>query len=74
MDKAASQVSSEAQLKPEDLKPGDILRAPNGELWNVDYVFPEKLVLYRRIDVFDLEGWKPVDSYHITGGKEKPSK
>lgn len=61
-------------MKPENLKPGDILRAPNGELWNVEHVFPEKVVLKQRRDVFDLAGWEPVDSYHITGGKEKPSK
>lgn len=54
-------------MKPEDLRPGDILRDKEGELWNVEHVFPEKLVIVRRESLFDLEGWEKVDSYHITG-------
>lgn len=62
-------------MKPEDLKPGDILRAPDGQLWNVDQVLSNGGVLVvQRQAVYDLTGWEPVDSYHITGGKEKPSK
>jgi hypothetical protein len=65
-------------LKPEDIKnlrQGDILRAPDGQTWNVDQVLSNGGVLVvQRKAVYDLSEWKPVDSYHITGGKEKPSK
>lgn len=56
-------------MKPTDLQKGDILRAPNGELWNVEYVFPEKIVVVRREDVFELAGWEKVDAYTLTGKK-----
>lgn len=64
-----SQVPSETQLKPEDLKVGDILRDPRtGELWNVDQVLSNGgVLLIQRRSVYDLTGWEPVDSYHITG-------
>lgn len=55
-------------MKPEDLKPGEILRDPEGNLWNAEYVFPEKIVAVRRKDVFDLTGWEKVNHYTLTGG------
>lgn len=54
-------------MKPEDLERGDILRAPNGVLWNVECIFPEKIVVKRVEDVFDLSGWEKVDPYFLTG-------
>jgi hypothetical protein len=60
-------------MKPEDLKKGDILRAPDGQLWNVDQVLSNDGVLVvQRQAVYDLSGWEPVDSYHITGKGSKP--
>lgn len=56
-------------MKPEDLRPGDIVRDPQGVLWNAEYVFPEKIVAVRRIDVLDLTGWEKVDHYTLTGGR-----
>jgi hypothetical protein len=32
------------------------------------------VLVVQRKAVYDLSEWKPVDSYHITGGKEKPSR
>lgn len=58
-------------MKPEDIKRGDILRAPDGELWNAEYIFPNKIVAVQRIDVFDLTGWEKAGSYNLTG-KEIP--
>jgi signal peptidase I len=37
-------------MKREDIRPGDIVRDPKGELWNVQYVYPEKIVVVRRED------------------------
>lgn len=55
-------------MKPEDLKPGDILRAPDGQLWNVDQVLSNGGVLVvQRQAVYDLTGWHPADAYHLTG-------
>lgn len=41
---------------------------PQGVLWNAEYVFPEKIVAVRRIDVLDLTGWEKVNHYTLTGG------
>jgi hypothetical protein len=54
-------------MKPTDFTKGDIVRDKDGTLWNVEYVFDTKLVLVRRIDVFDLDGYEKVDSYQLTG-------
>lgn len=55
-------------MKTENLKPGDMLRAPDGQLWNVDQVLSNGGVLVvQRQAVYDLSGWVPVDSYHVTG-------
>lgn len=59
-------------MKPEDLKKGDILRDPDGTLWNVDFIHNDSLVVVRRIDVHDLKGWEKVDSYHLTGKGKQP--
>jgi hypothetical protein len=59
-------------IKPEDLKPGDILRAPDGQTWNVDQVLSNGGVLVvQRQAVYDLSGWEKVDSWRITG-RETP--
>lgn len=57
-------------MKPDikHLRPGDILRGPDGQLWNVDQVLANDGVLVvQRKAVYDLTGWEPVDSYHLTG-------
>lgn len=57
-----------------DLKPGDILRAPDGKLWNVDFILPTGTVMVvQRQAVNDLTGWTKPNSYEILSGKEKPS-
>jgi hypothetical protein len=62
-------------MKPEDLKPGDILRAPDGQLWNVDFILPTGGVLVvQRQAVHDLTGWEKPNAHQILSGKEKPSK
>lgn len=56
------------------LRKGDILRAPDGELWNVDQVLAGGGVLVvQRQAVHDLTGWEPVNSYFITGKQEQDS-
>lgn len=61
-------------MTPEDLKPGDILRAPDGQLWNVDQVLSNGGVLVvQRQAVYDLTGWQPADSYHLTGAHNQKS-
>lgn len=56
-------------MKPEDLRPGDILRDPKtGDLWNVDQVLSNGgVLLIQRRSVYDLTGWVEVDSYRISG-------
>lgn len=62
-------------MKPEDLKLGDIVRAPDGQLWNVDWIMPNgSILVVQRLAVNDLTGWEKADAYQLTGGKEQPSK
>lgn len=63
-------------MKFENLKPGDILRAPDGVDWNVDQVIlhgnvPVGVLLVKREAIYDLTGWEPVDSWRTTG-RENP--
>lgn len=54
-------------MKIEDIKVGDQIQR-NGETWLVEYVFPEKIVAKRTIDVMagELEGFEKVNDYGST--------
>lgn len=61
-------------MNPNDLKPGDILRAPDGQIWNVDFILPTgSVMVVQRQAVNDLSGWQQVDAYReLTGSHNKP--